>query len=144
MQLFRKKKILNNQNACFVRLFATKVVSNESWIVSEYTYMYQSESQEETILSQHFSSLFCSVYFFAPSAASYLGTDVTDLRAITSEMSPLPTSQRCFCVTAINSLFSLSCLGTNFTRMEIKFLPTCCVNHNFVNKTKYVEFQFTS
>ena len=43
-------------NTRLVRLFATKFVSNESWIVSEYTY--RSESQEETILNQHFSSLF--------------------------------------------------------------------------------------
>ena len=36
--------------------FATKFVSNESWIISQYTYW--SESQEKTILSQHFSLLF--------------------------------------------------------------------------------------
>ena len=43
-------------NVRLVRVFATKFVSNESWIILEHTYL--SESQEETILSQHFSSLF--------------------------------------------------------------------------------------
>ena len=40
---------------------------------------------------------FAPCFIFATSAASYLGTDVTDLRAIMSEMSLLPTSQSCFC-----------------------------------------------
>ena len=39
-----------------VRLFATKFVLNEIWIILEHTYLL--ESQEKTILSQHLSSLF--------------------------------------------------------------------------------------
>ena len=90
-------------NVRLPRLF----VSNESWIIWEHTNL--SESQEETILSQHFSSLFVVLLgeFFPTVAASYLGADVTDLRAVTSEMSPLPTSQRYFCATAMDSYRSL-------------------------------------
>ena len=46
---------------------------------------------------------FALCFIFATSAASYLGTDVIDLRAIMSEMSGLPTSQSCFCAIAMNS-----------------------------------------
>ena len=77
--------------------------------------------------------------FSATAAASYLGADVTDLRAISSEMSPLPTSQRCFCATAMDShrcLFSHKLSGA-----RNKFQPTCRANLNVVNKTK-VEFLF--
>ena len=77
--------------------------------------------------------------FFATAAASYLGADVTDLRAISSEMSPLPTSQRCFCATAMDSHRSL--FSHKLSGARNKFQPTCRANLNFVNKTK-VEFQF--
>ena len=80
------------------------------------------------------------MYFFATAAASYLSADVKDFRAIMSEMSPLPTSQRCFCATALNSHHS-PCLDTNCARPDINFQPNCRANLNFVNKTK-LEFQF--
>ena len=79
------------------------------------------------------------VKFFATAAASYLGADVTDLRAISSEMSPLPTSQRCFCATAMDSHRSL--FSHKLSGAGNKFQLTCRANLNFVNKTK-VEFQF--
>ena len=79
------------------------------------------------------------MYFFATAAASYLGADVTDLRAITSEMSPLPTSQRCFCATARDSHRSL--FSHKLRETGKNFQPSCRANLNFVNKTK-VECQF--
>ena len=79
------------------------------------------------------------MYFFATAAASYVGADVTDLRAITSEMSPLPTSQRCFCATAMDSHRSL--FSHKLRETGKNFRPTCRTNLNFVNKTK-VECQF--
>ena len=54
-------------------------------------------------------------------------------------MSPLPTSQRCFCATAMDSHRSL--FGHKLREAGNKFQPTCRANLNFVNKTK-VEFQF--
>ena len=48
-------------NVRVVRLFATKFVSNESWIVSEYTY--RSETQEGNSFEPAFQSPFRSVFF---------------------------------------------------------------------------------
>ena len=65
------------------------------------------------------------VYFFATAAVSYIGAKVTDLRAITSKMSPPPTSQRCFCATAMNSHLSL--LSNKLELICFDFVDKSCV-----------------
>ena len=109
---FSAKQLENTQKNSFERSSCSPLCNQirikrklDNFKFSEYTY--RSESQEETILRQHFGSLFvvllCVFFFFTTSAASYLGTDFTDLSAIMSEMSPLPTSQSCFCAIAMNN-----------------------------------------
>ena len=95
-------------NVFLIHLFATKFVSNESWIVSENTY--RSESQEETIVSQHFSSLFVVL----------LGVFSQHLRPVTLTQIYAPSRAKWrlslppkynLGATAMNS--SSPCLGTN-------------------------------
>ena len=122
-------------NVRLPRLFAAKFVSNESWIIWEHTYL--SESQEETILSQHFSSLFVGLLgeFFPITLAQTSQTNAPLRAKCRLSLPPRDVfARQLWTVTA-------PCLVTNCARPEINFQPTYRANLNFVNKTK-VEFQF--
>ena len=124
-------------NVRLPRLFAAKFVSNESWIIWEHTYL--SESQEETILSQHFSSLFVGL----------LGEFFPKLRPVTlaqTSQTYAPLRAKCRLSLPPRDVFARQlwtvtapCLVTNCARPKINFQPTYRANLTFVNKTK-VEF----
>ena len=60
--------------------------------------------------------MFCAIIVFGTAAASYLGTVVTVLSAIKSEIPPLPHSQRYFAPQLKTVKFQIICRAKLFSR----------------------------